>query len=358
MTDDPPKSELILYQTEDGKTRVACRLEDETIWLTQSLLGELFDKDVRTINEHLANIYSEGELTREATIRNFRIVRTEGKREVSREIEHYNLQAIIAVGMRVRSQRGTQFRQWANTLLSEYLVKGFLLDDQRLKRTDTVVDHFDELLARIRDIRASEARVYQQIRNIFALAEDYVPSSEAAQEFFAKMQNKMIFAATGMTAAEVVRRRADADKPNMGLTSWSGARVLKRDIGTSKNYLGDDEIDTLNRITVMFLDQAEFRAKRRQGIRTNDWAATLDKFLADNEVAVLSGLGKISHEEATSWANAQYELFSERRRLEVEAQAEARYLEDLAAAAKHVEAAKALPSKESKGPKGPKRKKP
>jgi len=181
-----------------------------------------------------------------------------------------------------------------------------------------------------------------------------VPSSEAAQEFFAKMQNKMIFAATGMTAAEVVRRRADAHQPNMGLTSWSGARVLTRDVGTSKNYLGDGEIDTLNRITVMFLDQAEFRAKRKQGIRTTDWAAALDKFLADNEVPVLGGPGKVSHEDTTNWANAQYELFSERRRLEAEAQAEARYLEDLTAAAKLVESTKAPPPKAPKEPKAPK----
>ncbi|MCL2777408.1 MAG: virulence RhuM family protein [Polyangiaceae bacterium] len=209
----PPKSELILYQTEDGRTRIECRFEGETIWLTQSLIAELFDKDVRTINEHLVNIYEEDELSREATIRKFRIVRTEGNRSVSREIEHYNLDVVLAVGYRVRSHRGTQFRQWATARLTEYLVKGFTLDDQRLKRTDRIADYFDELLARIREIRASEARVYQRVREIFALASDYGERDREAQIFFAKMQNKMHFAATGLTAAAVSKAPKQKKKP-------------------------------------------------------------------------------------------------------------------------------------------------
>jgi hypothetical protein len=213
------ETEFLLYQTEDGRTRVECRLEGETIWLTQKLLAELFQVSVPTINEHLANIFDERELDAKATIRKFRIVQREGKREVTRELDHYSLEAILAVGYRVRGHRGTQFRQWATARLSEYLVKGFAMDDERLKRADRVADYFDELLARIREIRASEVRVYQRVREIFALASDYRESDREAQLFFATMQNKMHFAATGLTAAEIVRRRADSTKPNMGLTS-------------------------------------------------------------------------------------------------------------------------------------------
>ncbi|MCL2723746.1 MAG: virulence RhuM family protein [Polyangiaceae bacterium] len=351
---DAPKSELILYRTEDGRTRIECRFEGETIWLTQALIAELFDKDVRTINEHIVNIYDENELVREATVRKFRIVRTEGNRSVSREIEHYNLDVVLAVGYRVRSHRGTQFRQWATARLTEYLVKGFTLDDQRLKRTDRIADYFDELLARIREIRASEARVYQRVREIFALASDYRESDREAQVFFAKMQNKMHFAATGLTAAEIVHQRADATKPNMGLTSWSGNRVLKRDVVTAKNYLDDEEIDTLNRIVVMFLDRAEFRARRRKDIKMADWEIDLDKFLADTELPVLTTAGGVSHELATNWANEQYDAFSDRRRIEAETKAEARYIEDLTATAKMLENSKMLAV--SKAPK--RRKKP
>lgn len=338
MTDQaPPKSELVLYQTEDGRTRIACRVEGETIWLTQALMAELFEIGVGTVNHHLKELYAEGELSPEATIRRYRIVRTEGTREVSREIEHYNLEAIIAVGYRVRSHRGTQFRQWATARLHEYLVKGFTLDDERLKRTDRVADYFDELLARIREIRASEARVYQRVREIFALASDYRKSDREAQLFFAKMQNKMHYAATGLTAAEIVLRRADGTKPNMGLTSWNGDRVLKRDVTTAKNYLDDEEIDTLNRIVVMFLDRAEFRAKRRKDIRMADWEADLDKFLVDTELPVLESAGGVSHERASAWAGEQYDVFAERRRVEAEAKAEAKYLDDLTATAKQLE---------------------
>jgi hypothetical protein len=263
---------------------------------------------------------------------------------------------IIAVGYRVKSGVATRFRQWATARLREYIVKGFTLDDERLKGGSGLADYFDELLARIREIRASEARVYQRIREIFALARDYREGEEETQRFFATMQNKMHHAATGLTAAEIVRRRANAGKANMGLTSWKGGRVLKRDVGTAKNYLDAKEIDTLNRITVMFLDQAEFRAQRRQDISMRDWEAFLDKFLRDTELPVLSGPGMVSRNEALEWAEGQYDAFAERRRLETETEVEERYVEDLRTSAKMLETRrKELPAKKRKSPKSQKK---
>ena len=336
QTGAPPEglSQIILYQTEDGLSRIQVRMEAETVWLSQRLLSDLYQVGVNTINHHIKSIYEDGELLPEATIRQYRIVQTEGERQVERLVEHYNLDVILAVGYRVRSPRGVQFRQWATERLREYLVKGFTLDDDRLKGHDRVADYFDELLARIRDIRASEKRVYQRIREIFALAVDYREGEQETQVFFAVMQNKMHFAAAGMTAAEIVRRRADADQVNMGLTAWSGGRVLKRDVSTAKNYLTEKEIDTLNRIVVMFLDQAEFRAQRRQDIKMRDWTSFLDKFLKDTDLPVLEGSGSVSREDAISWAETQYGAFTERRRLEAEKAAEERYLDDLRSSAK------------------------
>ena len=327
--DHPPGGEIIVYQAEDGGSRIRVLLEGDTVWLTQAMIAELYQTTIPNVNIHLKNIYNDNELDEAATIKECLIVRQEGARPVSRKLLHYNLEAILAVGYRVQSPRGTQFRQWATERLSEYLVKGFTLDDERLKGGGGLVDYFDELLARIREIRASEARVYQRIREIFALATDYREGEEATQVFFATMQNKMHFAATGMTAAEIVRRRADAARPNMGLKTWKGGRVLKRDVVTAKNYLDAGEIDTLNRITVMFLDQAEFRAQRRQDIRMNDWTAFLDKFLRDTELPVLADAGSVSHDDAQSWAHEQYDAFAERRRLAAEADAEQRYVDDL-----------------------------
>src|SRR5680860_109014 len=258
------QGEIVIYQPQQGNEQIRVLLEGETVWLTQRLIAELFGVSVKTVNEHLINIYDEGELDTGSTIRKFRIVQTEGKSRVTRLLDHYSLDAILAVGYRTQSPVGTAFRQWATARLSEYLVKGFTLNDDRLKGTDSVTDYFDELLARIREIRASEARVYQRIREVFSLACDYREGEQETQIFFATMQNKMHHAATGMTAAEIIRRRADASKPNMGAKTWKGGRVLKRDIGTAKNYLDDQEIDTLNRITVMFPNQAEFRAQRRR----------------------------------------------------------------------------------------------
>jgi len=343
MTDQPPsqpapRSEIILYQTADGLSRLQVRLEDETVWLPQALMAELFQTTPQNITIHIRSIYEDGELSEAATCKAILQVQDEGGRAVRRQLKHYNLDMILAVGYRVRSLRGTQFRQWATERLREYLVKGFTLDDERLRGRDKLTDYFDELLARIREIRASEARVYQRIRDILALASDYAEGRQETLVFFAAMQNKMHYAATGLTAAEIVRRRADAGKPNMGLTAWSGSRVLKRDVATAKNYLNAKEIETLNRIVVMFLDQAEFRAQRRQDIKTRDWEAFLDKFLRDTELPVLEHAGAVSHEDALSWAQGQYDAFAERRRLEVEAAAEARYVDDLRSSVKTLEA--------------------
>ena len=334
----PQDTRILIYQSGSGETRLEVRLQDETVWLTQRLMSELYQVGVNTINHHIKAIYQDGELSPEATIRQYRIVQTEGLRKIARLVEHYNLDMILAVGYRVRSTRGVQFRQWATARLSEYIVKGFVLDDERLKGGSGIVDYFDELLARIREIRASEARVYQRIREIFALAVDYQEDGQVTLAFFAVMQNKMHYAAAGMTAAEIVRKRADAEKANMGLTSWKGSRVLKRDVATAKNYLNAKEIDTLNRITVMFLDQADFRAQRRQNIRIHDWEVFLDKFLSDTELPILSGPGTVAHDEAIAWAEGQYESFAGRRRLEAEAAAEARYLDDLRASAQTLDA--------------------
>ncbi len=335
-----PCSEILLYQTEDGRNRLEVRLDHETVWLTQKQMAELFQKDVRTVSEHVRNIFQEGELRELSVVRNFRITAADGKQY---DTQHYNLDVVISVGYRVKSLRGTQFRIWATQRLREYIVKGFTLDDERLKGRDRLADYFDELLARIREIRASEARVYHRIREIFALACDYREGEEETHIFFATMQNKMHFAAAGMTAAEIIRRRADATQSNMGLTSWRGGRVLKNDVGTAKNYLDAREIDTLNRITVMFLDQAEFRAQRRQDIKMRDWTAFLDKFLRDTELPILDDAGSVSHEDALAWANEQYDAFAERRRLEAEATAESRYLEDLRSSAKALESARKDP---------------
>ena len=338
MTDpDPaPSSDIILYQTEDGQTRIQCRFQDGTIWLTQRLIGTLFQVTVPTVNEHLSGIYADGELERPATIRQFRIVQTEGTRQVTREVEHYNLPAILAVGFRVRSQRGTQFRQWATARLGEYLLKGFVMDDERLKNPPGpgVPDYFDEMLERIRDIRASERRVYLRLRDILALAADYAPTEDQTQIVFQTVQNKLHFAATGHTAPELIAQRADPDKPNMGLTAWKGSIVRKGDVTVAKNYLSESEIAELNRIVVMFLDYAEDQARRRKQVFLNDWPAKLDDFLTFNDRAVLPHAGKVSREAADRAASEAYDAFSARRRAQVEAEGEADLLRELEGRAK------------------------
>jgi len=331
-------TKVLLYTSADQKHRLEVFLEDDTVWLSQRQLADLYQVGVNTINYHIKQIYLDGELEQEATIRNYRIVQSEAKREVTRSVEFYNLELILAVGYRVRSPRGVEFRQWATQRLKEYIVKGFTLDDERLKGNDTITDYFDELLARIRDIRASEKRAYLRIREIFALAVDYDPQSRAAQLFFATMQNKMLFAATGKTAAEIVAERANAAKANMGLTNWKGSVVRKGDVTIAKNYLDAQEIDILNRIVSMFLDMAEFRLLRHQQIHCQQWDAYLDKFLRDNELPVLESAGSISHEQAKELAEMAYMAFEQRRRKEIENEAEARYLEDLKSSVKLVAA--------------------
>jgi hypothetical protein len=325
-TDQPrdPQSFLVLYQTEDGRTRVRCRFEAETIWLTQALMAELFQVSVPTINEHLKGLFQEGEVDPAATIRSFRIVRTEGSRQVAREIEHYSLPVILAVGYRVRSPRGTQFRQWATARLTEFLVKGFALDDERLKHPPSpgVPDYFDELLERIRDIRASEARMYLRLRDLFALAVDYRANEAETTRLFQVIQNKLHHAVTGMTAPELIAARADASLPNMGLTTWKRDTVQRADVTVAKNYLREGEISELNRIVVMFLDYAEDQAKRKQAIHLADWTRKLDDFLRFNERAVLPDAGRVSREAADEKAQAEYERFAQRRRELAEAQGE------------------------------------
>ncbi len=334
------KGELLVYQTEDGRIRVECRFVDETLWLTQALMAELFQKDIRTINEHLKNIYQEGELDREATVRKFRIVQTEGAREVGRDVEHYNLDAILAVGYRVKSSRGTRFRQWATEKLREFLVKGFVLDDERLKNPpvagSSVPDYFDEMLERIRDIRASERRMYLRVREIFALAGDYDPSDPETAKFFSVIQNKLHFAATGQTAAELIQSRADHNAPNMGLTSWKAGEVRKTDVAIAKNYLNEQEISELNRIVVMWLDFAEDQARRRKQVFIRDWARKLDEFLAFNERAVLPDAGRVSKKIAEAHAEREYEAFAARRREFKENQGEADSIKVLEEAAKRL----------------------
>jgi len=310
MSNEPqPQSELILYQTEDGRTRIQCRFEDETVWLSQALMAELFQKDVRTINEHLVNIFDEGELRREATIRKFRIVRLEGSRQVAREVEHYRLEAIIAVGFRVRSHRGTQFRQWAIGCLNEYLVKGFTMDDERLKNPPGKgqKDYFDDLLERIRDIRSSERRFYQKVLDIYATSVDYTPDAEASQEFFAIVQNKMHWATHGHTAAEVIAARADATQPLMGMLSTRpGGIVRKEDAAVAKNYLTEDELQVLNRIVNLYIEYAELQALGRKAMTMRDWIVKLDEFLKISGRKLLDHAGKISAEEARAKAELEY----------------------------------------------------
>jgi hypothetical protein len=316
-------SEIILYQTEDGQTRIEVRLEDESVWLTQVMMAELFQTSVPNINIHIRNILGEEELLAEATIKDYLIVRLEGPRQVTRPVKFYNLDMILAVGYRVRSHRGVQFRRWATERLREYLVKGFTMDDERLKEGRVLgADYFDELLERIRDIRASEKRFYQKIRDLYTLSTDYDPKAEQTLEFFSIVQNKLHWAIAGKTAAEIIKERADAGKPNMGLTTWKGARVRRTDVAVAKNYLTADEISELNRIVVMYLDHAEDQARRRRPLYMQDWRARLDAFLKFNEREILEHSGKVSMEVAQALALDEYEKFN-KRRLDDEARREA-----------------------------------
>jgi hypothetical protein len=316
---------------------------DETLWLSQALIAGLFQVSVPTVNVHLKNIFDESELQPGPTIRKFRIVRREGPRAVEREIEHYNLDAILAVGYRLQSERGSQFRRWATERLSEYLVKGFTMDDLRLKNPPVegsgIPDYFDEILERIRDIGASERRMYLRVREIFTLAGDYDPGSSTTAEFFQIMQNRLHFGATGQTP-ELIAGRAGHSKPNMGLTAWNGQVVRKADVTVAKNYLTREEIGELNRIVTMWLDFAEDQARRRKQVFLRDWETKLNEFLRFNERAVLGDKGRVSKDAAHARAEAEYEEFATRRRALVEAEAEREQLPGLEDAARKLPASK------------------
>lgn len=311
---EPREGELILYRTPQGAARIEVLFEDETFWLDQRKIAELFGVDVRTVSYHLGEVYQSGELTERATLRKIRRVQREGSREVSREIEFYNLDAIISVGYRVNSAQATQFRIWATQTLKEFIVKGFVLDDERLKLNKRFgKDYFDELLQRIREIRASERRFYLKITDIYEQCSiDYDSHAEVTQTFFKTVQNKLHWAVTGHTAAEIIAHRADAAKPSMGLTAWKNApagKILKADVSVAKNYLIEREIAELERIVSMYLDYAENQAARQIAMRMADWVERLDAFLKFNEYEVLTNAGTVSAEVARHLAEEQYATF-------------------------------------------------
>lgn len=305
----PTTSELVLYRTEDGRTRIQCRFEENTIWLTQAQLAELFQTTPQNITLHLKAIFEEGELAEEATCKEYLQVRREGQRDVTRSLRHYSLPAVLAVGMRVRSLRGTQFRQWAIERLDEYLVKGFTMDDERLKNPPGPghTDYFDELLERIRDIRASERRFYQKVLDIYATSVDYQPDAELSQRFFATVQNKMHWATHGHTAAELIEERADASKPFMGMQATRPGRAIRKaDVAVAKNYLTEPELQVLHRIVSMYIDFAELQALERKQMTMQDWVAKLDEFLKASGRNLLTHAGKVSAEEARDKAEREY----------------------------------------------------
>ncbi len=307
------QSEIVLYTTTDGKIKIDTIFQNETIWLTQKKIAQLFDVNIPAISKHLSKIYEEGELQKGATVSKMEIVQQEGSRKVTRNKEYYNLDAIIAVGYRVNSKRATQFRIWATNVLKEYIIKGFAMDDERLKQTDKW-DYFDEWLERIRDIRASEKRFYQKIRDIYTTSIDYDKTSEQAQIFFKKVQNKMLWATTGKTAAELIKNRSNPDASNMGLTSWQGSMVRKQDVSIAKNYLNADEIKDLNEIVTMYLDYAERQARQRKTVTMEQWADKLDGFLEFNEQKLLIHAGKVKAQVASKIASERYEEFDQKRK--------------------------------------------
>jgi len=309
---EPPQSSIILYQTEDGRTRIQCRFEHQTIWLTQAQIAELFQTAPQNVTLHLKAIFAEGELSEAATCKDYLQVRPEGGRDVSRSLRHYRLEAILAVGYRVRSHRGTQFRQWATARLSEYLVKGFTMDDERLKNPPGKgqTDYFDELLERIRDIRSSERRFYQKVLDIYATSVDYTPNTEMSQQFFATVQNKMHWATHGHTAAEVIHQRADAAQPLMGLKTTRPGRIIHReDVSVAKNYLTEEELQALNRIVNLYIEFAELQALDRRPMTMRKWIEKLDEFLKISGRELLDHAGKISAEMAKAKAEREYDRY-------------------------------------------------
>ena len=318
-----PTGEFIMFASDDGSVRVECRFESDTLWLSQATICELYGKAKATISGHIKNIFEDGELEENSVVRFYRTTASDGK---NYQVQYFSLPLILAVGYRVRSPRGVQFRQWATQTLQEYLIKGFVMDDERLKNppvgSSAVPDYFDEMLERIRDIRASERRVYLRVREIFALAADYQPSLKETTQFFQTIQNKLHFACTGHTAAELIHLRADASLPHMGLTSYKGGEVRKGDVTVAKNYLTQDEVSELNRVVNMWLDFAEDQARRRQQVFLRDWQDKLDQFLQFNDREVLQGAGKISKKMADEKAQAEYSQFAEQQRRLKEAEGE------------------------------------
>lgn len=327
------KGEVLIYQTKDGRVKIDIKLINQTLWMTQSDMSRLFQCTKDNISLHLKNIYREGELEEAATTEDFSVVREEGKRKVTRKLTFYNLDAIISVGYRVKSLLATRFRIWATERLKEYIVKGFTMDDERLKnppvKNSSVPDYFDEMLERIRDIRASERRMYLRIKDIFTMAADYEPSWQKTTLFFGIIQNKLHYAATGMTAAELIKSRSNHQLSNMGLTSWKEDVVRKSDVTVAKNYLKEEEIKELNIIVTMWLDFAEDQARRRKQIFMNDWEKKLDDFLRFNERKLLNNAGKVSRKSAQNHAEEEYKQFEKLRIKQQEAIAEANYFEEL-----------------------------
>lgn len=312
---EAPQGEFILFRSEDGQTRVECRFESDTLWLSQSSICELYGKAKSTISEHIRNIFTEGELVEDSVVRFYRTTADDAKQY---NVKYFNLSMILAIGYRVRSVRGTQFRQWATQTLEQYLIKGFVMDDERLKNPpigqSVVPDYFDEMLERIRDIRASERRVYLRVKEIFTMAADYEPSNKETTRFFQTIQNKLHFACTGMTAAELIASRADASQPDMGLTSYKFDEVRKTDVTIAMNYLRENELKELNRIVNMWLDFAEDQALRRKQVFLQDWDTKLDQFLSFNDRDVLQGAGGISKKAADEKAKEIFDIYAQKRR--------------------------------------------
>jgi hypothetical protein len=306
-------SQIIIYTTEKGETKLEVRMEKETVWLTQKQMAALFQTTVANINIHLKNIFDEGELERVATIKDFLIVRLEGSRKVNRFIEYYNLDAIISVGYRIKSTVATRFRQWATQRIKEYIVKGFVMDDERLKNPDSPFDYFEELIKRIQDIRTSERRFYQKITDIYATSTDYDPTDENSILFFQTVQNKMHWAITGKTAAEIIAQRADSSKPNMGLTNWRGTKPRKQDVVIAKNYLKENELEALNNLVEQYLIFATGQAMRRIPMYMKDWILKLHGFLILNDRNILEHAGKISHQLAINKAEKEYDKFNSKQ---------------------------------------------
>jgi hypothetical protein len=320
------KQDIIIYKTQDGKAAVSLYAKDGSAWINQQQLAELFDTTKQNISLHISNILEENELNETAVVKDYLTTASDGK---NYNVLFYSLDMILAIGFRVRSKRGTQFRQWANQNLKEYMIKGFVMDDERLKNPDGRPDYFDELLARIRGIRASEKRFYQKVRDLFALSNDYDGTDKTTQLFFAETQNKLLFAITGKTAAEIVVSRGNADAPNMALTTWEGNIVRKQDIFIAKNYLTDDEIDSLNRFVVVFLETAELRAKNRQDVTMDFWRENVDKILALNDKPILQGKGSISHVQIEKMIQQVYQAFDAQRKIEDARNADAEDLEEI-----------------------------